>query len=119
MVISLEEKFLKVNEYWHPYIVGELNDSFVKIAKVKGHLVWHSHDNEDEYFGIVSGTLFMDFPDRTVTARAGDILIVPKGVLHRPWTNGEEVKIILIEPKSTKHTGDVRTNETVDVLEWI
>ena len=119
MNINLHQKFLKFSEHWHPYIVGELNENYVKLAKVKGDFVWHSHANEDELFVVLGGTLMMDFRDKTVTVRTGEILIVPKGVEHRPWTNGEEVKIMLIEPKSTKHTGDVKVDQTVEKLEWV
>jgi mannose-6-phosphate isomerase-like protein (cupin superfamily) len=118
---NLEEKFAKINGYWHPYIVGELNENYVKLAKLKGELVWHSHEEEDEMFVVVSGTLMMDFRDgRTTQTKPGEILIVPKAVEHRPWTKeGEEVKVMLIEPKSTKHTGEVKVAQTVEVLEWI
>lgn len=118
---NLEEKFAKIREYWHPYIVGELNENYVKLAKLKGELVWHSHEEEDEMFVVVSGTLMMDFKDgKTTQTKPGEILIVPKKVEHRPWTNeGEEVRVMLIEPKSTKHTGEVKVAQTVEVLEWI
>lgn len=119
MNINLGQKFDKFSEYWHPYIIGELNENYVKIAKLKGELVWHSHENEDELFMVLSGTLMMDFRDRTVETKQGEVLIVPKGVEHRPWTNGEEVRILLIEPKSTKHTGDVKVKQTVEKFEWI
>jgi mannose-6-phosphate isomerase-like protein (cupin superfamily) len=92
MNINLEDKFNKFSEHWHPYIIGELNDSHVKLAKLKGDLVWHSHEHEDELFIVLSGTLMMDFRDKTVATKPGEILIVPKKVEHRPWTNGEEVK---------------------------
>ncbi|MBX2966393.1 MAG: cupin domain-containing protein [Cyclobacteriaceae bacterium] len=119
MNINLEQKFTKFSEHWHPYIVGELNENYVKLAKLKGELVWHSHEHEDELFIVLSGTLIMDFRDKTVVTKQGEILIVPKGVEHRPRTNGEEVQIILIEPKSTKHTGNITVEQTVKELEWI
>jgi mannose-6-phosphate isomerase-like protein (cupin superfamily) len=119
MNINLHEKFSKISEYWHPYIIGELNESHVKLAKLKGELVWHSHEQEDELFIVLSGTLMMDFRDKTVETKQGEILIVPKKVEHRPWTNGEEVRIMLIEPKTTKHTGDIIVDQTVEKLEWI
>lgn len=119
MNINLVQKFSKFSEHWHPYIVGELNENYVKLAKVKGEFVWHSHAEEDELFIVVEGTLMIDFRDKTVAVKPGEILIVPKGVEHRPWTNGEEVKLMLIEPKSTKHTGEVKVEQTVEKLEWI
>lgn len=117
--INLKQKFEKFNEHWHPYIVGELNENYVKIAKVKGELVWHSHAEEDELFVVLEGTLIMDFRDKTVSVKPGEILIVPKGVEHLPRTNGEEVKIMLIEPKNTKNTGDVKVEQTVENQKWI
>ncbi len=117
--VNLQQKFSKFSEHWHPYIVGELNENHVKIAKLKGELVWHKHDAEDELFIVLEGTLMMDFRDKTVATKKGEILIVPKGVEHRPWTSNEEVRIILVEPKSTKHTGDLIVEQTVTNQEWI
>ena len=119
MKINLEEKFSAIAEHWHPYIIGELNENHIKLARLKGDFVWHNHELEDELFIVISGTLMVDFRDKTVTVNPGEILLVPKGVEHRPWTNNEEVKVMLIEPKSTKHTGDLITEKTVQNLEWI
>jgi len=120
MHINLEEKYSKFAEHWHPYIIGELNDNYVKLAKVKGELIWHKHENEDEMFVVVSGTLMMDFRDgRTIATQPGEILIVPKNTEHRPWTKNEEVWLMLIEPKATKHTGEVVVEQTVTKQEWI
>ena len=117
--INLAQKYAKFNEHWTPKIIGELNDQFIKIAKVKDDFVWHSHDNEDELFIVQKGTLYMDFRDKTETINPGEIIVVPKGVEHRPRTNGEEVYILLIEPKSTLHTGNVINEKTVNRLERI
>lgn len=121
MKTNLQEKFDKISDFWHPYIIGELNENFVKLAKLKGELVWHSHQDEDEMFVVISGTLMMDFKDgKRVATGPGEILIVPKGVEHFPWTkDGEEVKVMLIEPKSTKHTGETKSSQTIEKLEWI
>jgi mannose-6-phosphate isomerase-like protein (cupin superfamily) len=119
MSINLKEKYEKFTEFWHPYIIGELNENFVKLAKAKGDFVWHKHDDEDELFVVISGTLIMEFRDHISEVKPGEILIVPKGVEHKPRTNGEEVRVMLIEPKSTKHTGDVKADVTVETLEWI
>lgn len=120
MTINLQDKFSQFNEHWHPYIIGELNENYVKLAKVKGEFVWHSHADEDELFIVVSGTLMMDFRDKTVSIQPGEILIVPRGVEHRPWTkDGEEVQLMLIEPKATKHTGEVVSEMTVNEQEWL
>lgn len=119
--INLNEKFRRFTEHWHPHIVGELNDNYIKLVKLQGEFVWHKHDAEDELFVVLEGTLYMDFRDKSVSVKSGEILIVPKGVEHRPWTNGEEVKLMLIEPKGTLHTGDVQTEKTVEVSkqDWI
>ncbi len=120
MHINLDEKFSKFSAFWRPYIIGELNENYVKLARLKGNLIWHKHDLEDEMFVVLTGTLMMDFRDgRTISTKAGEILIVPKNTEHRPWTNDEEVKVILIEPKMTKHTGEIISEQTVTELEWI
>jgi len=116
---NLEEKFAQITEYWTPKIVGELNGQYVKLAKGKGELIWHSHEEEDELFMIVKGTLIMEFRDKTTYTKAGEILIIPKGVEHKPSTEDEEVWIMLFEPKETKHTGEILHEKTVSNLEWI
>lgn len=113
--INLSEKFACFDDLWHPHIVGALNENYVKLAKVKGEFVWHKHDAEDELFIVLEGTLYIEFRDKTVTIAPGQILIVPKGVEHRPFTLGETVKLMLIEPKSTLHTGTEKTTQTVAV----
>ena len=118
--VNIMEKFSLFTNEWTPKIIGELNGQYVKICKLKGDFVWHSHENEDELFMVFKGTLLMDFRDgRTVTVREGEVLIVPKGVEHRPHTKGEIVFNLLFEPKSTLHTGDVETSLTVKKLDWI
>jgi len=121
MTINLQEKLAKFSEHWHPHIIGELNDNYVKLAKLSGEFVWHAHEHEDELFIVLSGTLMMDFRDKTVSVKPGEILIVSKGVEHRPWTTDAEVQIMLIEPKATQHTGAVVTARTVEVeqQDWI
>jgi mannose-6-phosphate isomerase-like protein (cupin superfamily) len=117
--INLQDKFDKINEYWTPKIVGELNGQYIKLAKVKGEMIWHSHEEEDELFMVIKGTLIMDFRNKRTLTGPGEILIVPKGVEHKPSTNGEEVHLMLFEPKSTKHTGEIEHEMTVRNLEWI
>lgn len=118
--INLEEKFGKFQDHWSPKILGEMNGQHIKIAKVKGEFVWHDHAEEDELFIIIKGTLFLDFRDRTEEVSAGEILLVPKGVEHRPRTkDNEEVHLMLIEPAETKHTGTVVHEKTVEQCEWI
>ena len=118
--INLMEKFSLFTKQWTPQIIGELNGQYVKICKLKDDFVWHAHENEDELFMVFKGTLLMDFRDgRTVKINEGEILIIPKGVEHRPHTNGEVVFNLLFEPKSTLHTGDLESPLTVKKLDWI
>tara|TARA_B100000427_G_C15370009_1_gene533893 strand:- start:459 stop:833 length:375 start_codon:yes stop_codon:yes gene_type:complete len=118
--INLMNKFSLFHKKWTPKIIAELNGQYVKVCKLKDDFVWHSHENEDELFLVFKGTLFIDFRDgRTVEVNEGEILIIPKGVEHRPYTNGEIVFNMLFEPKSTLHTGDVETEMTIKELDWI
>ena len=118
--INLSKKFSLFNEKWTPKIIGELNSQYVKICKLKNDFVWHSHKNEDELFMVLKGTLLIDFKNqKTVEVKEGEILIIPKGVEHRPHTNGEIVFNLLFEPKTTSHTGDVETEMTIKKLDWI
>ena len=118
--INIMNKFSLFNEQWTPKIIGELNGQYVKICKLKDNFVWHTHENEDELFMVFKGTLFIDFRDgRTIPIKEGEILIIPKGVEHRPHTNGEIVFNLLFEPNTTLHTGDIETEMTVKKLDWI
>lgn len=117
-VVNLKEKLARVADYWSPKIVGELNDSFVKVVKLKGEFVWHHHENEDELFLVVKGTLRMRFRERDVLVREGEFIVVPRGVEHMPVAD-EEVHIMLLEPKSTLNTGNVQNERTVAELERI
>ena len=118
--ISISEKFSKFSNEWTPYIIGELNNQYVKLCKLKDNFVWHKHEKEDELFMVFKGRLYMDFRHQeTVEVKEGEILIVPKGIEHRPRTNGEIVFNLLFEPKSTGHTGNVESDLTVKKLDWI
>ena len=118
--INIMNKFSLFNEKWTPKIIGELNDQYVKVCKLKDDFVWHSHENEDELFMVFKGTLLMEFRDgRIVKIKQGEVLIVPKGVEHRPHTNGDIVFNLLFEPKTTLHTGDVENELTIKELNWI
>lgn len=116
---NLTEKFNQITEYWTPGIVGQLNGQYVKLAKGKGELIWHSHEGEDELFFVVKGTLKMEFRDKTTYTKPGEVLIIPKGVEHKPSTEDEEVWIMLFEPIATKHTGTVEHEKTVTDLKWL
>ena len=117
---SIIKKFKLFNEFWSPKILGELNGQLVKLAKLKGDFVWHSHENEDEYFQIFKGRLYMEFRDRTEVLEEGDMIIVPKGVEHNPYTkNNEEAWVLLFEPKETLHTGTTEFERANNNQEWI
>ena len=117
-IVNLLKKFEKFDDLWSPKIVGELNGQQVKLAKVKGEFVWHDHADEDEMFFIVKGTLKIEFRDQIKTFSAGEFLIVPKGVEHKPIAE-EEVWIMLFEPAATQHTGEVEHELTQKEKEWI
>ena len=105
-----------LTELWSPRIIGEIDDSYIKVAKVHGTFVWHSHDNEDELFLVLQGRLRIEMEERTVDINEGEMFIVPKGVRHNPIAE-EECLIMLIERKSTAHTGDVVTEKTRSIDE--
>ena len=118
--VNIMDKFSLFDEKWTPKIVGELNDQYVKLCKLKDNFIWHSHENEDELFMVFKGTLYIDFRDnKSIEINEGEMLIVPKGVEHRPRTNGELVLNLLFEPKTTKHTGQLDSDLTVKKLDWI
>jgi len=110
--VSIPEKLAKITEHWSPKIVAELNGQEVKLAKFQGEFVWHAHENEDELFLVVSGRFSMEFRDRTVALAAGDLLVVPRGVEHRPVAE-EEVAVLLFEPKGTLNTGNTVSDRTI------
>lgn len=95
-----------VTEHWSPRVLGRVNDQYIKVAKVKGQLVWHQHDHEDEMFLVVYGKLKIELEGRSVTLNPGDFYVIPKGTLHNPVAE-EECGLVLIETVTTKHTGDV------------
>jgi len=116
--INLKNKFSLFSDYCNPRVIGEVNDCQVKAVKLKGEFIWHHHDNEDELFLVVKGTLRMKFRDREAVVREGELVIVPRGLEHCPVAD-EEVHIVLIEPKSTRNTGNITNERTVVQLEQI
>jgi mannose-6-phosphate isomerase-like protein (cupin superfamily) len=114
--VNLKDKFAKFSDYWNPRIIGELNGQQVKAAKLKGEFVFHQHDDEDEMFLVLKGQLKMVLQDKTIDISAGEFIIIPKGVSHKPIAE-EEVHLLLFEPASTLHTGSVRHVLTKDNLE--
>lgn len=118
-ITNVEEAFAQVSEHWSPKIVARVNDSYVKVAKVRGQLTWHKHDDEDELFWIVRGQLRIEYEaGRVVELRAGEMHVVPRGTMHNPVA-AEECWIVLIEPVSTKHTGDVVMEKTRSIEEQL
>lgn len=116
--VNLAQKLSLFQEYWRPKIVGELNGSYVKLAKIKGEFLWHRHEHEDEMFFVVSGNLVIRLRDRDIALGEGEFFIVPRGVEHMPVAK-EEVHIMLLEPKATLNTGNVQSDRTVNEQEWI
>jgi len=116
--VNLAQKFDLFQDYWSPKIVGELNDSHVKLAKLKGEFTWHHHENEDELFLVVKGRLLIRLRDHDIWLDEGEFVIIPKGVEHLPIAE-EEAHVLLLEPKSTLNTGNVRNERTVADLERV
>lgn len=118
--VNLAEKFEKFDDLWSPKLVGELNENYVKLAKGKGELAWHSHENEDEFFLVVSGHLDIHLRDQVISLDPGEFYVVPKGVEHRPVAVAG-AEIVLIEPKETLHTGTTQSGQTVPIADqtWI
>ena len=116
--VNLAQKFRLFDDYWSPKIAGEVNDSHVKLVKVKGEFVWHHHEAEDELFLVVKGRLRIRLRDRDVDLTEGEFVIIPRGVEHLPVAD-EEAHVLLLEPKSTLNTGNVQNERTVADLEGI
>jgi mannose-6-phosphate isomerase-like protein (cupin superfamily) len=114
--VNLKEKFSRFTDQWSPKIIAEVNDCHVKAVKLKGEFIWHHHDHEDELFWVVKGVLRMKFRDRETLIREGEFVVVPRGVEHLPIAD-EEVHIVLIEPKSTRNTGNITNERTVAQLD--
>jgi mannose-6-phosphate isomerase-like protein (cupin superfamily) len=112
----IADKLAQFTAHWQPKIIGDLNGQQVKLAKFKGAFDWHHHENEDELFLVLRGRFRMELRDRTIELGEGEMLIVPRGVEHRPVAD-EECAVMLFEPASTLNTGNVRTEKTLDQLE--
>lgn len=116
--ISPKSVARSLTEQWSPRVIGEVDDSFVKVAKVRGSLAWHSHENEDELFYVLQGHLRIEMENRSVELDEGDMFIVPKGVRHNPVAE-EDCHLLLFERKTTLHTGDVQTEKTRSIDEQL
>jgi mannose-6-phosphate isomerase-like protein (cupin superfamily) len=116
--VNIREKLARFQDQWSPKIVGELNGQQVKLVKFQGEFLWHHHEHEDELFLVVKGRFRMDFRDRQVWLEEGELLIVPRGVEHRPVAE-DEAHVLLFEPASTLNTGNVQNERTRSELERI
>jgi mannose-6-phosphate isomerase-like protein (cupin superfamily) len=115
-ITNINDAFDKITEFWSPKIISKVNDQYMKIAKIKGEFVWHKHDNEDELFHIIKGELLMEYEDRAVHLKTGDIHVVPKGTLHNPIAKNE-CWIMLIETITTSHTGNTVSDKSRSLKE--
>ena len=116
--LNLKQEAADLQDYWSPRILAQVNDQYVKVAKLKGDLTWHKHDEEDELFLVLEGELRIEYEDRVVTLGAGDFHVVPRGTMHNPVCD-EECLIALIETVTTKHTGDTVTPKTKSIDEQL
>ena len=116
--INLISKYKKITEHWSPKVVAEMNDYQFKLAKIKNDFIWHSHEDTDETFIVIEGKIYIEFEDETVELSEGEMIVVPKGKKHRPYTD-EEAKIMLIEPKGVRNTGDIVSDLTSVDNQWI
>jgi mannose-6-phosphate isomerase-like protein (cupin superfamily) len=116
--INLREKLARFSDHWSPKIIAALNGQHVKLVKFRGEFVWHQHRDEDELFLVVEGSFRMEFRDRTVVLGPGEVIVVPRGVEHRPVA-AEEVSVLLFEPATTVNTGTTGGERTVAQPEWI
>lgn len=116
--INFENKLKKISEYWSPKIIAQMNDYHFKLVKVKGDFTWHSHAETDEVFIVLNGELTIEMRERSITLKAGELYVVPKGVEHRPFAKNE-CHIMLVEPAGTINTGDSGGELTAPDGEWI
>lgn len=112
--INIEAALANVTQHWSPQVIGQVNDQYIKVAKLKGELMWHAHADEDELFMVVYGTLKIQLEDRDVLLQPGEFCVIPKGVRHNPVAV-EECGIVLIETVTTRHTGDEVSARSVPV----
>jgi mannose-6-phosphate isomerase-like protein (cupin superfamily) len=116
-VINISQKFELLSDYWQPRIAGEINDTCLKLVKLKGEFIWHQHEQEDELFWVIKGNLMIKLRERDLEIHEGEFVIIPHGVEHFPVAQ-EEVQAVLLEPRSTLNTGNVHNERTV-TAGWI
>ena len=117
-VVNLTKKFSLISEQWDPKVIARLNDYHLKIAKIEGEFVWHSHQETDEMFLVVDGSLEIHLRDGLLHLEQGELCVIPKGVEHKP-TAGKECQILMVEPAGTLNTGDAGGDMTVEETSWI
>jgi mannose-6-phosphate isomerase-like protein (cupin superfamily) len=116
--VNIKEKFGLFEDRWSPKVIGQVNDTHVKAVKLKGEFVWHHHDDEDELFLVVKGSMVIKLRDRDIRLEEGEFVVIPRGVEHMPVAE-EEAHVLLLEPKSTLNTGNVTNDRTVAALQHI
>ena len=116
--INLEDKLSKFSEHWSPKVIAEMNDYQFKLVRIEGEFVWHDHPDTDEVFIVIEGTMQIEFEDRTIELNEGEMLVVPKGVRHKPYAE-EECKVMLVEPRGVVNTGDAEGDLTAPNDDWI
>ena len=116
--INLKEKFSMFSKYWSPHVIAEMNDYQFKLAKIKGEFIWHEHDDTDEVFIVIEGSMNIEFQDGIVDLSEGEMFVVPKGVSHKPFAENE-CKIMLVEPKGVINTGESEGEMTAPNDVWI
>ena len=116
--INFLKKFEKFSEHWSPKVISELNDYQFKLVKVKGDFIWHNHENTDEAFIVIEGKIFIEFEDKTEEINKGEMIVVPEGVMHRPYAKNE-AKIMIIEPSGVVNTGNITDKLTAPTDDWI
>ena len=115
--VNLAAAFATIHDHWNPRVAGDINDFQVKLVKLDGKFDWHHHDVEDELFLVVAGRMKMAFRDRDEIVESGEFIIVPHGVEHCPEALGGECHVVLLEPGTTRNTGNVETDKTRKTLE--
>tara|TARA_B100001989_G_scaffold63278_1_gene42672 strand:- start:1004 stop:1363 length:360 start_codon:yes stop_codon:yes gene_type:complete len=116
--INFKSKFQKFKDHWSPKVIAEMNDYQFKLVKIEKDFIWHQHDDTDEVFIVIEGKISIEFEDETVEINEGEMIIVPKGVKHKPFSE-EEAKIMLIEPTGTVNTGEIDDKLTAPNDQWI
>ena len=111
--VNIKEKLNSINDYWNPRIAGELNGQQIRLVKIKGEFEFHKHEDEDEMFLVIKGSINLDFKDKTVKLKEGEFLIVPRGVIHRPFAE-EEAQLMIYTKASNINTGNIHNEKTID-----